>query len=180
MVLWGGAVAVCSEGGCGSMCWPVDRPATHAAAGAAARGVLIFLVWGILSHAREWTARGLMRFKTAKFYGPLHQLCGWTRHLGQQPRNEVGDVAPFQPVIAKPADGVVEVESVYEGDDLQEGSGHGSGVFLKKIPGAGAPGNAILPNASLRYGRLLHSRGGDQAPAAQADGEEALAFFRVL
>ena len=35
----GGAVAVCSEGGCGSMCWPVDRPATHAAAGAAARGV---------------------------------------------------------------------------------------------------------------------------------------------
>ena len=24
---------------CGSMCWPVDRPATHAAAGAAARGV---------------------------------------------------------------------------------------------------------------------------------------------
>ena len=24
---------------CGSMCWPVDRPATHAAAGAAARGI---------------------------------------------------------------------------------------------------------------------------------------------
>ena len=56
----------------------------------------------------------------------------------------------------------------------------GAGLFLKKIPDAGAPGNAILPNASLRYGRLLHSRGGDQAPAAQADGEEALAFFRVL
>ena len=35
----GGAVAVCFEGCCGSMCWPVDRPATHAAAGAAARGV---------------------------------------------------------------------------------------------------------------------------------------------
>ena len=35
----GGAVAVCFEGGCGGMCWPVDRPATHAAAGAAARGV---------------------------------------------------------------------------------------------------------------------------------------------
>ena len=34
-----GAVAVCFEGCCGSMCWPVDRPATHAAAGAAARGV---------------------------------------------------------------------------------------------------------------------------------------------
>ena len=35
----GGAVAVCFEGCCGGMCWPVDRPATHAAAGAAARGV---------------------------------------------------------------------------------------------------------------------------------------------
>ena len=35
----GGAVAVCFEGDCRSMCWPVDRPATHAAAGAAARGV---------------------------------------------------------------------------------------------------------------------------------------------
>ena len=34
-----GAVAVCFEGCCGSMCWPGDRPATHAAAGAAARGV---------------------------------------------------------------------------------------------------------------------------------------------
>ena len=41
-VFVGGAVAVCFEGCCGSMCWPVDRPATHAAAGAAARGALIF------------------------------------------------------------------------------------------------------------------------------------------
>ena len=57
LVLWGGAVVVWTEGGCGSMCWPVDRPATHAAAGAAARGALIFLFWGILSHAREWMAR---------------------------------------------------------------------------------------------------------------------------
>ena len=40
------AVAVCSEGGCGGMCWPVDRPATHAAAGAAARGALIFCFGG--------------------------------------------------------------------------------------------------------------------------------------
>ena len=32
------AVAVCFEGCCGSMCWPRERPATHAAAGAAARG----------------------------------------------------------------------------------------------------------------------------------------------
>ena len=56
----GGAVVVCSEGGCGSMCWPVDRPATHAAAGAAARGALIFLFWGGLSHAQEWMrTRGL-------------------------------------------------------------------------------------------------------------------------
>ena len=38
----GGAVAVCFEGCCGSMCWPRERPATHAAAGAAARGALIF------------------------------------------------------------------------------------------------------------------------------------------
>ena len=38
----GGVVAVCFEGCCGSMCWPVDRPGTHAAAGAAARGALIF------------------------------------------------------------------------------------------------------------------------------------------
>ena len=48
-----GVVVVWTEGDCGSMCWPVDRPATHAAAGAAARGALIFLFWGILSHARE-------------------------------------------------------------------------------------------------------------------------------
>ena len=40
---------------CRGMCWPGGRPGTHAAAGAAARGVL---VWGILSHARERTARG--------------------------------------------------------------------------------------------------------------------------
>ena len=51
-----GVVVVWTEGDCGSMCWPVDRPATHAAAGAAARGTLIFLFWGILSHAREWMA----------------------------------------------------------------------------------------------------------------------------
>ena len=34
-----GVVAVCFEGGCGGMCWPEDRSGTHAAAGAAARGV---------------------------------------------------------------------------------------------------------------------------------------------
>ena len=52
-----GAVAVCFEGCCGGMCWPRERPATHAAAGAAARGALIFLFWGVLSHAQEWMAR---------------------------------------------------------------------------------------------------------------------------
>ena len=35
----GGVVVVWTEGDCEGMCWPVDRPATHAAAGAAARGV---------------------------------------------------------------------------------------------------------------------------------------------
>ena len=42
-----GVVAVCFEGCCGGMCWPVDRPATHAAAGAAARGALIFCFGGL-------------------------------------------------------------------------------------------------------------------------------------
>ena len=41
----GDSFAVYSDDYCGSMCWPVDRPATHAAAGAAARGGF---VWGIL------------------------------------------------------------------------------------------------------------------------------------
>ena len=76
----GGAVAVCFEGLLRGMCWPVDRPATHAAAGAAARGALIFCfgdcftcsgvdgtrvkaLWffleGILSHAQERRHEGL-------------------------------------------------------------------------------------------------------------------------
>ena len=53
----GGAVAVCFESCCGSMCWPVDRPATHAAAGAAARGVRG--IGGILSHAQERRHEGV-------------------------------------------------------------------------------------------------------------------------
>ena len=49
---------------CGGMCWPRERPATHAAAGAAARGVRGD--WGIVSHALErWHERvrggGLIR-----------------------------------------------------------------------------------------------------------------------
>ena len=50
------AVAVCSEGGCGSMCWPVDRPATHAAAGAAARGVLVFSLVCLVPVVRAYVA----------------------------------------------------------------------------------------------------------------------------
>ena len=62
---------------CGSMCWPVDRPATHAAAGAAARGGFCFgeffcgwteggcggegLTTGVVRHAcrHRVTARGV-------------------------------------------------------------------------------------------------------------------------
>ena len=39
MVLWGALLPFVLRACCGGMCWPVDRPATHAAAGAAARGV---------------------------------------------------------------------------------------------------------------------------------------------
>ena len=59
----GGAVAVCFEGCCGSMCWPRERPATHAAAGAAARGVLVFCLGDCftcleLGNDTETTQRG--------------------------------------------------------------------------------------------------------------------------
>ena len=77
LVLWGALLPFILRACCGSMCWPVDRPGTHAAAGAAARGIREgscacvqadvagvgvgrgsgstrrFLVWGILSHALE-------------------------------------------------------------------------------------------------------------------------------
>ena len=53
----------------GSMCWPVDRPDTHAAGGPAARGILIFLVWGIISHAQKQLHEEF-RF--------LRRCCGWT------------------------------------------------------------------------------------------------------
>ena len=40
------------------MCWPVDRPATHAAAGAAARGALIFCFGGFFHTLRSgWHER---------------------------------------------------------------------------------------------------------------------------
>ena len=43
---FGGFFCGWTGSGCGGMCWPVDRPATHAAAGAAARGALIFCFGG--------------------------------------------------------------------------------------------------------------------------------------
>ena len=78
----GDSFAVYSDDYCESMCWPVDRPATHAAAGAAARGRLVFratcrlrrgrhegvsfFVWrllrcrrGILSYAQEQLHEGV-------------------------------------------------------------------------------------------------------------------------
>ena len=43
---------------CGSMCWPGDRPATHAAAGAAARGVRG--IGGLFHALRRDGTRGLV------------------------------------------------------------------------------------------------------------------------
>ena len=75
----GGAVAVCFECCCGGMCWPRERPATHAAAGAAARGSWVFAaargggkfrndggLGGILSHAREWSDTHAASGETAR------------------------------------------------------------------------------------------------------------------
>ena len=67
----GGAVAVCFEGCCGGMCWPVDRPATHAAAGAAARGVLIF---GFVGGAVAVCFEGLLR-EHVLAGGPARHAC---------------------------------------------------------------------------------------------------------
>ena len=79
----GGAVAVCFEGCCGSMCWPRERPATHAAAGAAARGALIFCFGdcftcsGVVRHAcrHRVTARGVFGLG-----GLFHTPGAWERH----------------------------------------------------------------------------------------------------
>ena len=59
----GGAVAVCFEGCCGGMCWPQERPANRSRRVERQHEGLGFFVWGILSHAREWAARGLRRFE---------------------------------------------------------------------------------------------------------------------
>ena len=95
-----GVVAVCFEGGCGSMSWPRERPATHAAAGAAARGVRgglgdSFTRSGALirrHRAAGATRRGLMRFLFLRFCGGallpfvLRACCGgmcWPRERRQ-------------------------------------------------------------------------------------------------
>ena len=94
---------------CGGMCWPVDRPATHAAAGAAARGALIFcfgdsftrsgvdgtrglvfvFLWrllrcrrGIVSRAREWMARGRLVFVFSLAVAPVSEGDSFTRTIG--------------------------------------------------------------------------------------------------
>ena len=55
-----GAVAVCSEGGCGGMCWPVDRPATHAAAGVVStRGFNFFVLGGSFTRTGVDGTRGV-------------------------------------------------------------------------------------------------------------------------
>ena len=79
LVLWGGGALLpfVLRACCGGMCWPVDRPATHAAAGAAARGGFCFgeffcgwteggcggegLTTGVVRHAcrHRVTARGV-------------------------------------------------------------------------------------------------------------------------
>ena len=75
---------------CGGMCWPVDRPATHAAAGAAARGVR-----GIGGRIRcagrpqewscgavppqEWMARGGLVFVFSLEVAPVSEGDSFTR-----------------------------------------------------------------------------------------------------
>ena len=66
-VLWGALLPFVLRACCGGMCWPRERPATHAAAGAAARGALIFCFGdsftrsGVVRHAcrHRVTARGV-------------------------------------------------------------------------------------------------------------------------
>ena len=45
---------------CGGMCWPRERPATHAAAGAAARGVLVFGLGDSFTRSELGNDTGLM------------------------------------------------------------------------------------------------------------------------
>ena len=55
-----GAVAVCFEGCCGSMCWPVDRPATHARRGSGStRGFNFFVLGDSFTRSGVDGTRGL-------------------------------------------------------------------------------------------------------------------------
>ena len=66
---------------CGGMCWPVDRPATHAAAGAAARGALIFCFGGFFHTLRSgWHERG------GALLLVLRACCGGVGRWTGQPR----------------------------------------------------------------------------------------------
>ena len=116
LVLWGGAVVVCSEGGCGSMCWPVDRPATHAAAGAAARGALIFCFGGFFHTLRSgWheRVRG----------GGFNPLRGATTGVVMRRRATSGEMARGGLVFVFS----LEVAPVSEGDSFTR-----SGVVIRR------------------------------------------------
>ena len=99
LVLWGALLPFVLRACCGGMCWPQERPATHAAAGAAARGVrgdwgiLLRLDWeplrehglttGVVRHACRLRRDGTRRFLV---WGILSHA----RSLGttQRPRSE--------------------------------------------------------------------------------------------
>ena len=59
--LFGGFFCGWTGSRCGSMCWPVDRPATHAAAGAAARGFFVFVGGALLPFVLGLVAGARMR-----------------------------------------------------------------------------------------------------------------------
>ena len=91
------------------MCWPVDRPATHAAAGAAARGVRGD--WGILLRL-DWEplrGRGLDHGSGQTRMPPQSDgtrgfcfggfFCGWTEELLREGRLKVARGRSWQPEI---------------------------------------------------------------------------------
>ena len=78
-------IFIIQNNNCGSMCWPVDRPATHAAAGAAARGVrgiggfFCGLDWEVLTTGlREHAAGGV----THEEWSDTHAASGETARGG--------------------------------------------------------------------------------------------------
>ena len=79
----GGFFCVWTESRCRSMCWPVDRPATHAAAGAAARGALIFcfgdsFAVGLGAVAGACVGRGSGSTRGFDFFCLGGFFCVWT------------------------------------------------------------------------------------------------------